>query len=68
MKVQHKKAPNNLYTTHGVGKSIKQRLAYWESTCPDGYHITHDPTDKQKVVVFEICWLVDHFPKDFTFC
>lgn len=64
---KHDQAIAKHYTEHGVGRTIKQRLAYWESTV-DGYSISHNPTDKQKVGVFETIWLMDKYPKDFVFC
>lgn len=65
---KHRKALTELYANHGVGRTVKQRLAYWESTCPSGYSISHNPTDKMKVAYFEQSWLSDQFPKDFKFC
>ena len=65
---KHKKALKELYTKNGVGKLVEQRLAYWESTVPGGYSISHSPPDWVKVAIFEQCWLVDHYPKDFKFC
>lgn len=64
----HTKEINNLYKSNGVGRTIKQRLSHWESQNPDGYSFSHNPTDKQKVAVFEQCWLSEHFPQDYIFC
>jgi hypothetical protein len=64
---KHSKALRTLYVTNGVGRKVKQRLAYWEAQNPDGYSISHNPTDQQKVWVFESCWLFDKFPQDFHF-
>ena len=66
--IKHRRALKELYAKYGVGKTIKQRLAYWESTFPKGYSISHNPTNAQKVSVFEVCWLTDQFPKDSHFC
>ena len=65
---RHRKALRELYRSKGVGRTVKQRLAYWESTVPDGYSISHNPTDAQRVAVFETSWLCDQFPQDFHFC
>lgn len=66
---KHLKAIKANYVKHGVGRTIKHKLAYWEATdkYKDGYTITHNPSDKQKVAVFEMCWLVDTFPQDMHF-
>jgi hypothetical protein len=65
---KHAKAIRELYKKNGVGRTVEQRFAYWEAQNPDGYSISHSPTTQQKVWVFEMCWLTDHFPQDFIFC
>lgn len=62
---QHREALEELYSSKGVGDTVQHRLAFWESTT-DGYSISHNPTDEQKVAVFEATWLVENFPKDFV--
>lgn len=59
-----------LYREHGVGRTVDQRLAYWESTCPDGYFMSHDPEDALKVRLFEVSWLSDQprFMAEFPAC
>jgi hypothetical protein len=56
------------YESHGVGDTTKHKLAFWESTCPDGYSISHNPSDEQRVAVFESCWIDDNYPQDAIFC
>ena len=68
IKKKHHAAIVELYRKHGVGKTTKQKLAFWESRHPHGYSISHNPTDKGKVVVFEACWCVEEFPADFIMC
>jgi hypothetical protein len=68
MKKDHKIALNLLYGKFGVGSTTKHKLAFWESRHPDGYSISHNPTDKVKVEIFQMVYLVDEFPKDFISC
>ena len=70
MEVKHRKALTDLYKSHGVGRLINQRFKFWESQHPDGYSISHNPTEKMSVAVFEMSWLVDQarFNKDFVVC
>ena len=64
----HLPALKTFYDTHGVGDSIQHKLAFWESTCPDGYSMSHNPTDQMKVTVFEESWIVDNYPQDAILC
>lgn len=64
----HQKAIDDLYEEHGVGKTIKNRLAFWNKQYPDGYSISHNPTDRQTVIILELCFLTDTFPQDFPSC
>lgn len=57
-----------LYMERGVGDSIAQKLKFWESTCPDGYSMSHNPSDKMKVTVFEESWIVNNYPQDAILC
>lgn len=68
LKKKHDKAIKELYSKHGVGSTIKHKLAFWDSQYPEGYVITHNPSNKQKVAVLELCWLTDKFPADFPHC
>lgn len=64
----HQTALANHYTTHGVSDTVKHKLAYWESTCPNEYSISHNPSDEQSVAVFEACWINDNYPQDAILC
>lgn len=65
---KHNAAIKELYTKHGVGRTVKQKLAFWDSQHPDGYSISHDPNDEQKVAILELCWLTEKFVADFPHC
>lgn len=65
---KHTAAIKELYASHGVGRTIKHKLAFWNSQYPGGYTISHDPNDKQKVAILELCWLTDKFVADFPHC
>ena len=56
-------ALSKYYVSQGVGRTVKQRLAHWESQGQFGY--SHNPTDKQKLGMHELSWLSDNFPMDF---
>lgn len=68
IKQKHDAAIKEWYAKHGVGNTIKHKLAFWDSQYPGGYTISHDPDDKTKVAVLELCWLTDKFPGDFVHC
>lgn len=67
MKRTHHTALSELYKSKGVGRTVAQRLKFWESQEP-GCNFSHNPTDAQKVGCFELSWLVQQFPKDFPSC
>ena len=62
---KHQRALLKFYRDHGVNDIPTARFAFWESQHPDGYSISHVKTKRDKVKVFELTWLVDHFPQDF---
>ena len=62
---KHQKALLKFYHNHGVGDLPTQRFAFWESQHSGGYSISRVKTKRDIVRVFELNWLVDHFPQDF---
>lgn len=66
---KYRKPLDELYKENGVGRSAKQRHAFWNKKQPFT-NMTHiDPDDDaMRVKVFEYSWIVDLFPKDFVFC
>ena len=51
MKRTHHTALSELYKSKGVGRTVAQRLKFWESQEP-GCNFSHNPTDAQKVGCF----------------
>ena len=65
----HQKALDELYEKAGVGKTYKQRHAYWNSVEPNTSISHFDLNDHiHRTRAFEMCWLTMHFPQDFNFC
>ena len=61
---KHVKAIKDFYTKHGVGSTLKQKYAFWESHFgPCGF--SHNPTLKTMVSIQEQVWLHDEYPQDF---
>ena len=59
-----------LYREAGVGRTVRQRLAYWNKECPNTniYCGVGAVPDALQVAVHESSWLSDRFPMDFRFC
>lgn len=64
---KHYKTIRDLYKENGVGRSIKQRLAFWRKREGD-FYIPHNPTEAQIVAICEEVYLFQLFPSDFAAC
>ena len=69
MKKKHNLAIKDYYTKNGVGRTYKQKHAFWNNLHPNT-HISHfDLTDdKMRTKAFELMWLCESFPEDFPSC
>ena len=60
----HREAILNAYAANNIGEDISERLAFWkDSECS----ISHNPTPEMRLAIHEQCFLVETFPREFTF-
>jgi hypothetical protein len=63
---KHKEALFRYYDFFGLNdSSIKSKIAHWER---QGCQALRASCDKQKLMIYEIGWLVEQFPQDFNYC
>lgn len=64
---KYKTVLNELYESHGVGKTVKQKRAFWDKEYPNCY-ITHARNNREWVKAMELFYVVEIFPEEFKFC
>ena len=67
MKSEHREALETFYKSRGVGDTVEQRQACWD-TFNGVSSVSKEVSAETKLALCEQSWLIEQFPADFDFC